>query len=135
MKGRHRDRRTQADPFCALAERGDQHRRRHTRAVPIEMMLAEPERIEAQLFGPLGHGENFFVVFLIRAAQLRMVVAENEDAEFHRLTGPNSRAWDSVDKHLTCAHRAYRRSRSFSSRRRSEARRNLPVWLCRRVDR
>src|SRR5258705_4741199 len=77
--------------------------------------------------------KNLVVIFLVRAAELGMVVAKNEDAEFHSLTASNSRAWNSVGKHLTCAHRAYRRSRSFSSRRRSVNRQSPRVWLCRRA--
>jgi hypothetical protein len=47
------------------------------------MVLAKPERIEAQLFGPFADGQNFVVIRLIRPAKVGMVVAKDKDAEFH----------------------------------------------------
>jgi hypothetical protein len=53
------------------------------------MVLAEPKGVEAQLFGPLGHDQHFFVVFLVGPAELRGIIAENENAEFHKAPLPS----------------------------------------------
>jgi hypothetical protein len=47
------------------------------------MMLAEPKGFKAQLFRPLGQGQNFLVIALIRPCQFRVVIAKNKDTELH----------------------------------------------------
>ncbi len=46
-------------------------------------MLAQPEGVEAKLFGPFADRQNLFIILLVGTAQIRMVVAKNKDAEFH----------------------------------------------------
>ena len=76
-------RRSQPDFLGSLRERCNDHGRRDAGAVPVKVMLAEPEGVESQLLGPLRHGQNFFVIFLVGTTDLRGIIAEYENAKFH----------------------------------------------------
>src|SRR5262245_66346209 len=47
-------------------------------------MLAEPEGIESQFLGPFSHGQNFLVILLVGPTDLGGIVAEYENAKFHK---------------------------------------------------
>src|SRR5215510_9421906 len=47
-------------------------------------MLAEPEGIESQFLGPFSHSQNFLVVLLVGPTDLRGIIAEYENAKFHK---------------------------------------------------
>jgi hypothetical protein len=92
------------------------------------MMLAEPEGIEPQFLCPLSHGQNFRVILLVGPTDLGGIIAEYENAKFHK-TGSFFRGglWPAMITNAIGApdDRSYPKTREISTWTAS----SNPVWF------